>query len=191
MRLFSIIFFLTLVGTHCGAASVTNSPTPNTNDRIQHGLTRPTIWGLRKIPRSPQRLQMHLGYIEGSFFENNRNEFSPYLGAMILSRQSLEKFWTSQLDFATKSWLRLGFGQRWTLSADRTHLPYLHYGLVQTVKTEKLIAGILDLHQIKATAGLGFGNLFDENEHWNLQFDLQYGVKGAALQITMGWNIDL
>lgn len=196
MHLFFALLFLTLVGTPSWAAAPAESSFVEQERRqddlrIQEGMRRPEVWGMRKVPRSDQRLQLHAGFLSGSFFEKDQNQDSPFLGVGLVQKKTPSLLWDLSADVATSSWLRLNAGQRHRIGLDRGTMPYARWGLSQTVKTSNFPAGLVDLSNLKLSGGVGFSNLFDENEHWNMQFDLQYGLKGPALQFSLGWNIDL
>ncbi|HRO67921.1 MAG TPA: hypothetical protein PL182_10190 [Pseudobdellovibrionaceae bacterium] len=142
-------------------------------------------------PRGAERLQVHAGILSGDFLERDKQESSPVVGLLYFKKFEAHSAWDVSTDFATRSWLRLNGGKRFYVGADRGHLPYLRLGVSQTIELDGFPAKALSIETIKASGGVGFGNLFDENENWNAQFDLQWGSLGGALQFTLGWNFDL
>lgn len=214
MRLFPAILFLTLVGSlsHGAPHEETGRPSFSSEDSSSHapsvdiektesvqmsgpsGTEESPVISSFKVSwksRSNERLQVHAGLLAGDLIEKNKQESSPFVGLLYLRKFDPQTAWDISTDFAARSWFRLNGGKRFYVGTDRGHRPYLRVGASQTVPFDGFPSQALSFETMKVSGGVGFGNLFDENENWSAQFDLQWGSLGGALQFTLGWNFDL
>lgn len=192
MHLFPLILFLTLVGSPGHGAPHQEAAPPGFSPEDE--VSQPPLITSFRVSwkaRPPERLQVHAGLLSGDLIERDTLESSAFVGLLYFRKVASDEAWDVSADFATRSWLRLGGGKRFYMGSDRGHLPYLRLGASQTVELKGFPAGALDPEPLKISWGLGFGNLFNENENWSAQFDLQWGSLGGALQFTLGWNFDL
>lgn len=213
MRLFSVLLFLTLVGSpalsaphetvdHPVFSGQEHPPAPDSPDLTKEGsiqILGPSITPEKSTislihigwkPRAMRRLQIHVGSISGELQERAIKESSFFVGALGLWKTREDQAWDTSLDFTVTSWLRWSGGRRYYVGENRGHRPYLRWGLAQTTELNHLPTGVFDLQTLKGSVGVGFGNLFNRNEDWTAQFDLQWGAIGPALQMTLGWNFD-
>lgn len=217
MRLFTALLFLTLVGSLSktfAAPSVGSgrpsrskpqetappkSPSPEWTESVdisrpsgQQDVIAPRVRPIvaSRTPRKELSWQVNTGYLTGSFTEKNLAETAGYIGGMIVWRHRNEAAWDFNIDLTTSPWIRFGCGRRTNFDLAIQGVPYWRWGLIQTIPTGKMLSGFVDLEKVKAMVAMGFADVGDQNQAFNLELGAGWGMTGLALQIQLGWNFD-
>lgn len=211
MRLFSVILFLTLVGSSAVAAPSANAPkpglpseTPVPVEKAPLEKTETTQWTPSPNPppppetvvsvgsefhrRSAWSVSPHGGLIAGQILEPADTETTTFAGAALSWEREAAELWDFSLDASATNWIRLGAARRFAIeSVTLTFGPYWSVGVTQTLQGSDMLASIVDLKRVKAMANFGWDDLFEQDHQWTAEVGVGYGIAGAIFNAQAGW----
>lgn len=214
MRLFTRALFLTLVVTQALAAPSTPTPSPGPisgaevepgvppADRLEtiqiseppplSGNSDSTPLASPPRPSHPHpdwRFDAHLGWTGGSILKSDETHQSLLLGAAAAwTSPASQQIWDFGVDVTASRLMLLRVGRRWELTISPEYQPYWKVQLQQTLESDRLLAGFVDLNRLKAGGGIGLADMSELGAPLNAELILAWGLIGIGFSLNVGWE---
>ncbi len=194
MRLFSLVIFLTLVGSNLpvrAAPSVEPHRLGLPKD-VDQSLKDPSASeSLALAKTSDLDLQFHVGLLNGNLVEKNNYEQPTFVGSLVSWRDQADRAVDFEVDLTSDSLIRLSVALRKDLEWHSSYSPYWKWGSSQILDGSSLAASVVELRRLKAFAAIGWADLFEQNREWNSELQAGWGLVGPSVEVKFGWNVSL